>query len=368
MGLHPRLWLLAEDLGCSYDLTIHDYFLINGNPTLTDKEARFVEDDSVDFDQRCAGHYPLPEGVDGDFWRENQKMLVEGAGRVIFPSSDCAGRFGKYFDAGNAVIAWHPDYQQSQPYPPPRWSYSSGSPLKVLVLGAISREKGADVLEQVAASLSGESVEFHLLGYAYRALSSDVITHGPYDNDRAYSLVESIAPHIIWYPALWPETYSYTLSIALHMGLPVVVPDIGAFSERVSSRAFSVVRPWDSSVDSWRDFWRGIVAKGQLPDESAPALDASGREGDSDFYRQHYLQAVPVKAGACSREMLNGLEANLASGRAELSRSERMLGRIWRLSRTPLAARLISVVPFRVQRAIKRRFSSKPMHDIVGGQ
>jgi len=367
MGLHPRLWLLAEDLGCSYDLTIHDYFLINSNPTLTDKDARFVEDDSTDFDLRCAGHYPLPEGVDGDFWRENQKMLVEGAGRVIFPSSDCAGRFGKYFNAGNAVIAWHPDYQQSQPYPSPCWSYSADRPLKILVLGAISREKGADVLEQVAASLKGESVEFHLLGYAYRALSGDVITHGPYDNADVYSMVESIAPDIIWYPALWPETYSYTLSIALHMGLPVVVPDIGAFSERVSSRAMSVVRPWDSSVDSWRDFWRAIVAKGQLPDEPASTLDGSGREGDSDFYRQRYLQAVPVTAGACSAEILAGLEANLASGRAELSRSERMLGKIWRLSRSPLASRLISVVPFRLQRAIKRRFSSKPMHDIVGG-
>ena len=68
------------------------------------------------------------------------------------------------------------------------------------------------------------------------------------------------------------------------------------------------------------------------------------------------------------KKTLESLATNLTAGRPELSRSERMLGRLWRLSRTPVAARLISVIPFRMQRAIKRRFSSRPMHDIVGRQ
>ena len=33
--------------------------------------------------------------------------------------------------------------------------------------------------------------------------------------------------------ALWPETYSYTLSIALLAGLPVVAFDIGAIARRI---------------------------------------------------------------------------------------------------------------------------------------
>jgi GT2 family glycosyltransferase/glycosyltransferase involved in cell wall biosynthesis len=366
MGLHPRLWLLAQDLDCGYDLTVHDYFLVNGNPTLTDRDARYVEADAADFDQRCAGHYPLPEGVDAPLWRDSQKMLVEGAERVIFPSADCAGRFGKFYTISQAVIAWHPDYLLSQPYPEPRWRYRGGRPLKVLVMGAISREKGADVLEQVAELAGGEGVEFHLLGYAYRALSERVITHGPYDNGRAYELVEALAPDVVWFPALWPETYSYTLSIALHMGLPVVVPDIGAFSERVSGRALSVTCPWDREVVAWGEFWDAVVERKTLP-AAAVSAAASG-QSDSVFYQGHYLQAVAVRRGECSDATLAGLAANLASGRPQLSRSERLLGSLWRLSRSPLAARLISVIPFRMQRAIKRRLSSRPMHDILGEQ
>ena len=33
MGLPPRTWLLPSSLGVSYDVTIHDYYMLNGNPT-----------------------------------------------------------------------------------------------------------------------------------------------------------------------------------------------------------------------------------------------------------------------------------------------------------------------------------------------
>ena len=65
--------------------------------TLTDRGARFVTEGDDDFDQRCAEHYPLPEGVTAPMWRDNQRLLVEGAGRVIFPSADCQRRFTRFF-------------------------------------------------------------------------------------------------------------------------------------------------------------------------------------------------------------------------------------------------------------------------------
>ena len=60
-----------------------------------------------------------------------------------------------------------------------------------------------------------------------------------------------------------------------------------------------------------------------------------------------------------------GLAGHYRAGRPQLTRSERLLAAIWRLSRSPLVARLISLIPFRVQQAIKRRLSSRPMHEIV---
>ena len=38
---------------------------------------------------------------------------------------------------------------------------------------------------------------------------------------------------MVWLPSVWPETYSYTLSIALQAGLPVAAFDIGAIARRL---------------------------------------------------------------------------------------------------------------------------------------
>ncbi|MDB4261717.1 glycosyl transferase, partial [bacterium] len=364
MGLSTRLWALAADLECGYDLTIHDYYLVNANPTQTDGEARYVGDKNPDFDRLCAEHYPLPTGISGNQWRANQRMLVEGADRIIFPSQDCRDRFSRFFTAKNAIVAWHADCEKTKLNREPEWTYQSKRPLRVLVLGALSREKGADVLQNVATLLANEPIEFHLLGYAYRALDNSVISHGPYDNLQVDDLVSDIAPDVVWFPAQWPETYSYTLSIALRNGLSVVVPDIGAFPERVQGRDLSVVVKWSKSADEWHAFWSDILQSGHFPQERG--MDAgSGCHADHGFYASQYLKLVPSIQGGLSRQNLNALKKNLCANTPELSHSERALDSIWHFTRLPVVSKLVSIVPFRVQRWIKRLLSHRPMHDIV---
>lgn len=364
MGLPPRLWLLAEDLGLAYDVTIHDYYLINGNPTLTDEDARYVEAQGTEFDDQCGGHYPLPEGVSADHWRDSQRMLLDGAARLIFPSQDACSRMSQFFSIDKSVVAWHPDYAASQPYPSPNWNFPSDRPLRVLVMGAMSREKGADVLDEVAQALAEENIEFHLLGYAYRALSENVVTHGPYVNADVYKLVEDIAPDVVWFPALWPETYSYTLSIALHQGLPVVVPNIGAFVERVQGREHSAVVDWGQSTAQWRDLWVQILAQQRLPAQAQQNL-VSLAALDSDFYRSDYLSATTASVGQLQESTLASITGNYYLSKQQLSFSERVLKRIWRMSRSPMVAAVVAKVPFGLKQAFKRRLSRRPMHDIV---
>lgn len=364
MGLPTRLWGLAGDLDCSYDLTIHDYYLVNGNPSLTDKDGRYVSEDSPSFDEQCAGHRPLPEGVDAELWRTNQKLIVEGADRVIFPSLDCKSRFVRYFDVERSVVTWHPDYASAIPYPLPEWRFPSTRPLRVLVLGALSKEKGADVLENVAGALSGEDIEFHLLGYAYKKLSHHIHAHDPYDNRNVHNLIKRIEPDVVWFPAMWPETYSYTLSIALQHGLPVVVPNIGAFVERVQGRAHSTIVNWNSTTAQWRAFWMNVLLDRALP--PVEYFHFGAKAVDHNFYHSEYIQGVSIRPASAKGEVFRDPGPNLYIYSQKLSRSEELLKRIWRFSRKPLGAVLISFVPFKMQRSIKRYLSHRPMHDIVG--
>jgi GT2 family glycosyltransferase/glycosyltransferase involved in cell wall biosynthesis len=367
VGVPTRLWTLADDLNCSYDLTLHDYYLVNSNPTMTDKSARFVDEKNPDFDRECAGHYPLPEGLSGDQWRINQELMVHGAERVIFPSSDSYHRFKLFFSVENPVVAWHTGCAQYTPCPEPHWNFKGDRPLRVLVLGALSREKGADVLESVASALAMHRIEFHLLGYAYRALGSSVISHGPYDNTLAHDLIKDIDPDVVWFPALWPETYSYTLSIALHNGLPVVVPDIGAFAERIRARPLSVIASWEKTTAEWRDFWCDVLLEGFLPCQAEEVVTSYPLpEVDNDFYSSQYLQAVSVRSGDVTEQFLDDIRQNLYAETMALSRSERVLKVIWHFTRSSAVAKLVSLIPFSVQRSIKRLLSQRPMHDIVG--
>ena len=92
--------------------------------------------------------------------------------------------------------------------------------MRILVLGALSKEKGADILEECAkrSSIRSYKLEFHLVGYAYRPLDGLIKQNGAYHDGDLDHLIRKVDPHIIWFPAVWPETYSYTLSAALRSG------------------------------------------------------------------------------------------------------------------------------------------------------
>ncbi len=367
IGLHPRIWALPGDLDCGFDLSIHDYYLVNGNPTLTGEDGRFVGFSRGDeFDKACAAAYPIP--VTADQWRDNVSVLVEGADRVIFPSADACQRFNEFFTIEKPMVAWHPDFEASTSYSGPRFTYPGDRPLRVLVLGAVSREKGADILETVANQLEDELVEFHLLGYAYRQLSRQVRVHGPYENSEAIKLLNTIAPDVIWYPAVCPETYSYTLSLAFESGLPVVVPDLGAFPERVFGRPCSVVMPWDTTAEKWADFWRAVRDTRILPTSYTEGKGFWSCRQD-DFYATNYLSKVAMRDGDTGAVVARELVDHYARQDGRLTTSDRVKRLIWSFSRLPVISFMIGRLPPALRSGIKDRIkkgvSRRPMHEIL---
>ena len=94
-----------------------------------------------------------------------------------------------------------------------------------------------------------------MLGYGYRHLQTQpkahLTVHGGYEESELPRLLEWLDADLAWFPAQWPETYSYTLSAALQAGLPVMGPDLGAFRERLDGRDWSWVAPWDLTPAQW---------------------------------------------------------------------------------------------------------------------
>ena len=58
---------------------------------------------------------------------------------------------------------------------------------------------------------------------------------GRYREDELFDLLASRRPHLAFLPSECPESFMYTLSIAMAAGLFVVCFDLGAQAERVRS-------------------------------------------------------------------------------------------------------------------------------------
>jgi hypothetical protein len=75
-----------------------------------------------------------------------------------------------------------------------------------------------------------------LLGYSLRDSDlerSDVKITGRYLEHEAQAKLKELSPHVVWLPSTWPETYSYTLSLAISGGYPTFAFDIGAIAVRL---------------------------------------------------------------------------------------------------------------------------------------
>ncbi|RTZ76610.1 MAG: glycosyl transferase [Gammaproteobacteria bacterium] len=364
LALETRLWGLPEDLGIPFDITIHDYYFINAHPTQTDARGRYQPDLA-----KQQSSYPLSTSLEE--WQENQRGLLDAAERVIAPSKAAAREMARHYPELEITVAWHPDSEQNIPWPGVRPRPLESEPLRILVLGALSPEKGADLLEEAAecAAAEGAQLEFHLLGYAYRPLSERVVSHGAYSHDELAERIRAIAPHLIWFTALWPETYSYTLSEALLTGLPLVVPEIGAFPERIQNRPLTWVEPWQRPGTEWVDFFTGIRTRLQeAPDELQPWHDQPAPAGKEQFYRNGYLPEAPT---AVVPEPLDHtrLEAMLAHSRSledgnRRSRREALLKRLILIRQGRIGRIVARMVPVNLQRKIKRKLSRKPIHEL----
>ncbi len=119
-------------------------------------------------------------------------------------------------------------------------SPSHGGPIKIGHWGYLLPEKGVHVLLEAARRLSSEAVlEWHIYGTApdqrYQARLTQlaeglpVMFHGAYDRDTLQSMDLDVAV----FPSICCETYSFVLDEAFQLGIPVVVPNRGAFPERV---------------------------------------------------------------------------------------------------------------------------------------
>ncbi len=174
--------------------------------------------------------------------------------------------------------------------------------LRVVVCGAIGPHKGSLVLRSMAAIIQRKrlKIKLHVVGYTdidddLRKLGVEIT--GAYTSEaEAAAEIRKIQPDLFLIPSIWPETYCFSLSIGITLGVPPVVFDLGAQAERVGALG------WGHVIDA-----RLINAPEQVIDEILDLdVDRLWRARNESLDISHEVEPVAVEAVVDFPEALAG--------------------------------------------------------------
>lgn len=226
-----------QALGVAYSFELHDYFAVCPRVNMADLGGMYCGEPGEAGCRACllrrgsvAGRPNVTE------WRARYGAFLAAASEVVVPDRDVADRLRKYFPKlTNVATIPHEEpvrvlEMESDKRQP--------GPLRIAVIGAIGPIKGVDILFATAmrAQRFSDGLKFTVIGYTHNdrvARACGISVTGAYDNSEVDLLIEQSDPDVIWVPSIWPETYCYTLSIALRSGRPVAGFEIGAVATRL---------------------------------------------------------------------------------------------------------------------------------------
>jgi GT2 family glycosyltransferase/glycosyltransferase involved in cell wall biosynthesis len=255
IGVVEALARLAESGAVRLVVYVHDYLAICPRINLVDASGRYCGEPSPAACDQCLQANGSRYGaVTIGPWRARFARLLAAAAEVVVPDDDVATRLQRYFGGLRIEVRPH------EPALPQRRTHRGApadeqGPLKVAVVGAISPIKGLQVLLSCARDARERQLplQFVVLGYTSndeQAGQVGIEVTGRYREEDAQGLLERLGADAVLLPSVWPETYSYTLSVALRAGLPVFAFDIGAIASRLrAAGAAEGLIPLDAAQD-----------------------------------------------------------------------------------------------------------------------
>ncbi|GAB0112493.1 glycosyltransferase [Acidisoma sp. C75] len=360
VGLKLDLRALIHALDLPFDVTLHDWFALCPRINLLPvPDGPYCGEPAPAICDRCIQAGEETAALDILGWRAEHAWLFRLADRVLCATEDSIARLARYGLAARAVLAPLEVMPESLLPGVPARPPLSGSgrrtgpeigpgmttgigadsggqgpraaPLRVAVLGVLAAHKGASRVAELAERMGPRRIAITLIGRAERPLPQAARAAfsetGAYEPDDLPALIEAADPEVIWFPATWPETWSYTLTQAIRAGRPILAPDLGAFPHRLAAYPAARLIPAEAGAEAVmaallalarppggeaprRAAARRGPAKAALPPSAAPV---PAREQPAAFYPDRYY--APLRRAAGGRQAAARITDLRAPGR-----------------------------------------------------
>ena len=294
------LQALLARLSLPFLFTVHDYYTLCPRVNLMGPlHSAYCGEPDQNGCLECLKELPRSETTDIFYWRARHAWLFHDALTIICPSQDAASRCLKYYPQAHARMrsVYH-EPLPSDNITPLSYEINANQPLRVVVLGVLARHKGLDLVLDLArlAVRRKYPIQIILVGFSTEivpnALNGVITQTGTYTDQEVNRLILEKRPHLVWFPSRCPETYSYTLTTVLNMGLPILAPRLGAFPERLRH----YTNAWGYDVDatttvllSWLERFKGLRLKGAWPEADAQVSPIQPLAEDVSWYLGNYL-------------------------------------------------------------------------------
>lgn len=248
---------LAETCSLGYSVMLHDYVAVCPQINFINDSGKYCGEEGTAQCHRCLSLMKdQPRAIHPDIadparlnivaWRKMYGRLLDHADRVSAPSADTKERVRRYFTDLDIDVVPHTEDLSS--IPNLAISPLPGQNVRVGVIGAIGPHKGSRVLLECARDALRRNlpIEFVVVGYTDidRELEQAQVTiTGRYEEAQIADMLAAQRMHVAFLPSVWPETFCYTLSIALASDIPTCVFDLGAQAERLKGSPRSLLLP-----------------------------------------------------------------------------------------------------------------------------
>jgi len=233
---------LKKSLGVFVSFRAHDYQCICPNICMLNKHNKYCACAHLSECEHCLASATSPVqikfGSIKKYHNAYQEFFANTADEVIVFSLSSQEIYERLYPEtkGKIVIILHKIKPlrliNTQPH----------KTINIAVLGAINESKGADIVKEIDSKIKDyDKMAMIVIGNTNFGKLKNIKIHGQYNRDNLPEIMENYNIDMVFIPSVWPETFSYTTSEAMSMGLPVACFNLGAPAERVKTYPKGVV-------------------------------------------------------------------------------------------------------------------------------